>query len=84
MRSSRKHARSEESRGNEVQRKQQDKVDSAADKYGKYKKYFETKPIIEPKYDAPILYEPKDRIGKAWFVDPNDINVGQAKLKKSE
>lgn len=60
------------------------KVDSAADRYGKYERYFELKPIKEPKYDDPILYEPKDRVGKTWYVDPSDINVGQRKIKKSE
>jgi hypothetical protein len=59
------------------------KVDSATDKYGnKYEKYFEVKPLREPQYYDPILFDEKDRLSKSWFVAPSDVNIGERKLKK--
>lgn len=59
------------------------KVDSATDKYGnKYEKYFEVKPLREPQYYDPILFDEKDRLTKSWFVDPSDVNIGEHKIKK--
>lgn len=59
------------------------KVDSTTDKYGnKYERYFEIKPLREPQYYDPILYNEKDRLNKNWFVDPSDVNVGEYKSKK--
>ncbi len=59
------------------------KVDNTIDKYGnKYKKYFEVKPLREPQYYDPILYDEKDRLSKRWFVDPSDVNIGENKGKK--
>jgi hypothetical protein len=59
------------------------KIDSSTDRYGKsYEKFLEVKPIKEPKYDDPIIYDQQDRVGKSWFVNPNDVNVGTNVFRK--